>query len=564
MRTGQPTARAVLVGAVTGQARRVAVSAVLNATHQAGEALIPVLIGVVIDRAVSRGGLVDLAVWIGVVALTFAALSTSFRFGARAGERAVEEAAHRLRMALTRRVLDHRGGAEAGQLPGALTATATGDAQRVGAVNLALATGTGALCGLLVGGTALLLVSVPLGLLVLLGAPALLWLTHRLGRPLQRRSHTERERAAYASGVAADLVAGLRVLKGLGAAPAAADRYRRTSRESLAATVRAARAQAWYEGTLLALTGLFVAAVGLLGGQLAARGAITVGQLVAAVGLALFLLGPLSVFGWVNGELAQARASAARIATVLGAPPATPGGTDQPATPVRGALALHGVRFGTLRGLDLRIAPGELVGIVAADPAAAADLLRCLGREVDPDEGSLTLDGVALHTLDPAALRTALLVAPHDADLFEGTLLDNVTASAADSADLPRVLTAADLDEVARALPRGLRTPLTERGRSLSGGQRQRVALARALATEAPVLVLHDPTTAVDAATEARIAGHLRDLRRGRTTLLVTTSPALLSVADRVVLLDGGTVRAVGSHLELVRTRPDYRAVVLG
>ncbi|MBE1490018.1 ABC transporter ATP-binding protein [Plantactinospora soyae] len=563
MTTGSPSARTVLVGAITGQTRHVAASAALSAGHQAGEALIPVLIGVVIDRAVGRGGIADLIGWIGVLAGMFAVLSVSFRLSARTGERAVEQAAHQLRIALTRRILDHRGGSEAGQLPGALVSIATGDADRVGTVNRALPVGIGALTGLLVGGAALLVVSVPLGLLVLIGAPLLLWLAHLLGRPLERRSHAEQERAAYASGVAADLVAGLRVLKGLGAAPAAANRYRRTSQDSLAATIRAARAQAWYDGTILAVTGLFVAAVGLLGGRLAAQGELTVGQLVAAVGLALFLLGPLSTFGWVNAEFAQGRASAARIASVLGAPQATPDGTGRPATPVRGRIDLRDVRSGTLRGVSLHSAPGELLGIVATDPAVAADLLRCLGRDVDPDTGTVELDGVALHTLDPAHLRAAILVAPHDADLFEGSVLDNVGAAAPAGGDVTRPMAAADVDELVRTLPQGVDTPLAERGRSLSGGQRQRVALARALAAEAPVLVLHDPTTAVDAATEARIAAGLRSLRQDRTTLLVTTSPALLSITDRVVLVDEGTVRAEGSHPDLVRDHADYRASVL-
>jgi putative ABC transport system ATP-binding protein len=109
-----------------------------------------------------------------------------------------------------------------------------------------------------------------------------------------------------------------------------------------------------------------------------------------------------------------------------------------------------------------------------------------------------------------------------------------------------------------------LDAPVSEQGRSLSGGQRQRVALARALATDAPVLVLHDPTTALDTVTEARVAEALRELRRGRTTLVATTSPALLAACDRVVELDGGAVRAQGSHAELLDRHADYRALVLG
>jgi putative ABC transport system ATP-binding protein len=389
-----------------------------------------------------------------------------------------------------------------------------------------------------------------------------LWAGHVLGARLERRSAVEQERAAHASGVAADLVSGLRVLKGIGAEGAAVARYRHTSQESLTATLRAARTQAWHDGAILALTGVFIAAVALVGGRLAARGDISVGELVAAVGLALFLLGPLQLFAWVNGQVAQGRASARRVADVLAAPPLLSAGNARPHEPVLGRVLVKGVTHGPLRDLHLEVAPGELLGVVAADPAAATALLECLARTADPAEGTVELDGVALSTLDPAEVRAVILPAAHDAELFEGTLSDNVAAGA--PADrMADAMAAAAADEVAATLPQGGDTVLAERARSLSGGQRQRVALARALAADPPVLLLHDPTTAVDAVTEARVATGVRELRRGRTTVVVTTSPALLAATDRVVVVAGGAVAAEGRHADLVRSNPDYRATVL-
>ncbi|MFI6335703.1 ABC transporter ATP-binding protein [Streptomyces sp. NPDC050535] len=554
-----PRGRDVLARAVRGQRRDVTVGAVLGAGHQLGEALVPVLIGLVIDQAVAKGDTGALVRWLVVLAVVYVGLSFSFRFGARAGERAAELAAHELRVTLVRRVLDPRGGAENGRLPGALSNIATEDAKRVGAVNMAVMTGISAFAGLAVSAVALLVVSVSLGLVVLLGTPLLLWLGHLLSKPLERRSEAEQERAAHASGVAADLVAGLRVLKGIGAQATAVDRYRRTSRDSLAATLRAARAEAWQRGVVLALTGGFIALVALVGGRLAVRGDITLGQLVSAVGLALFLLGPLEVLAWVNAEFAQGRASAARIAEVLGTPPDVAPGKEQLADPVRGTLRLRGVSLGELREMDLTVAPGELLGIATTDPAAAEALLRCLGRTEDPSAGVVELDGVPLTDLDPAELRTVVLVAAHDAALFDGTLGDNIGATeGADGA-----MAAASADEVARTMPLGTAAEVGEGGRSLSGGQRQRVALARALNARRPVLVVHDPTTAVDAVTEARIASGVREFRQGRTTVLVTNSPALLAVTDRVVLLDAGQVTADGPHAELVRAHAAYRTAVL-
>lgn len=554
-----PPGRDVLLRTVRSRGRDVATGAVLGAGHQFGEALVPVLIGLVIDRAVAGGDGGALLLWLAVLAVVYVGLSFSFRFGARAGERAAEQAAHELRIALVRRVLDPGGGAEQGRLPGELANIATEDAKRVGAVNMAVMTGISALTGLLVSAVALLRISVPLGLVVLLGTPLLLWLGHLLGKPLERRSEAEQEQAAHASGVAADMVAGLRVLKGIGAQAAAVERYRRTSRASLGATVRATRAEAWQNGVVLTLTGVFIAVVALIGGRLAISGDITLGQLVSAVGLALFLLGPLEVFAWVNAEFAQGRASAARIAAVLAAEPGVPAGRAALPDPVRGGLRLRGVSLGALREADLDVRPGELLGVAATDPAAAQALLDCLGRTADPGTGVVELDGVPLPDLDPALLRTAVLVAAHDADLFEGTLDDNLGGTGQSD----RAMAAARADEVARALPLGTATEITEGGRSLSGGQRQRVVLARALAAERPVLVVHDPTTAVDAVTEARIAAGLREHRRGRTTLLVTNSPALLSVTDRVVLLDGGRVTADGAHRDLVHDDATYRTAVL-
>ncbi|MEU0379592.1 ABC transporter ATP-binding protein [Streptomyces cyaneofuscatus] len=555
--------RGVIRRAVAGQRRDVVVGSLLGAAHQTGEALVPVLIGLIVDRAVVRPDGGALALWLVVLAVVYAMLSYGFRFGARAGERAAEQAAHQLRLDVVRRVLAPHGGAEAGRPPGALVNVATEDARRVGALNMALTLGIAAVVGVVAGAVLLLRASVPLGLLVLIGAPVLMALGHYLARPLEHRSQAEQERAAHASGVAADLVAGVRVLKGLRAEHAAVARYRSTSQASREANVRAARAAALQTGLMLTLTGAFIALVALVGGRLVLSGSIGLGALVSAVGLALFLPGPIAVLAWVGAELAKARASAARIADVLAAPGETTGGTTEPATPASGELRLHGLGHAGLHGIDLTVRPGEHLGIVVTDTADAATLLHCLARRCDPDRGHVELDGTPVTELAPAALRSALLVAEHDAQLFDGTLLDNVTAAAPAGADPQPAMDAAAVDEVAATLPGGTAGRIGERGSSLSGGQRQRVALARALAADRPVLVIHDPTTAVDAATEARIATGIRRARTGRTTVLVTSSPALLAATDRVVLIDGGTITAEAPHEDLVRDHPVYRTAVL-
>lgn len=554
----------MLRGAIRGQRRDLGLGSALLMAHQVAEALVPVMVGVVIDQAVAPGDGRALLWSLATLALLFVVLSFAFRIGFRFVARAEEHAAHKVRVALTRRVLHPAGGADRGRLPGELFSIATADAKRVGTVNVAAAMGAGIVAAIAAATVVLLGISLPLGLLVLLGLPPVLFAVQLAGRPLTRRAATEQARAATTAGLATDLVRGLRVLTGIGAQAAAIERYAAASRGSLTATLRAARGEAAYDAVTIVLTGAFLVLVALVAGRLAASGDITIGELVAAVGLTQFLIGPLGRVSYVGGELARARASAARIAAVLDAPPALSGaGTVAPPSPARGELRLTAVAHGPLRDVSADLAAGDFVSIVA-EPATAVALLDCLARGADPASGTITLDGARFADLDPGQLHRAVLVAPHDADLFEGTLTENVAAAAARGEILADALVAAAADEVAASLPDGADTHLAERGSSLSGGQRQRVALARALAAEPTVLVLHDPTTAVDAATEARIAAGLRSIRRGRTTLVVTSSPALLAVSDRVIVIADGIVADSGRHDALLRRNATYREAVLG
>jgi len=570
------TGRDLLLGVVRHRWSRLALAAALLSTHLGCEALVPVLIGVVVDEGVggslgsgSDGGLGATLGWIAALAVVFAGLALSYRHGRRRAAAIAEWGAHDLRMRLTRRLLDARGGAGAGHLPGALTDVATGDARTAGTIGATLVHGAAQIAGLTVATIAVAWIDPLLGLLVPLGAAGTLGLGHLLGRPVHSSTLAEQAETATAAGVAADLVAGLRVLNGIGAERAAVARYRGPSRRARRAAIAAARARGVYEGTALAATGVLLAVVALTAAQLAMAGRITIGELAAAIGLAQFLLGPLQMLVVLGAELARARASADRIAQVLCDPPIawpTPGPGGEPAsgsTLASPGLSLRGVSGAGLDRLDLEVAPGELVGIAAQDPADALALLRILTREIDPSGGQVLLDDTPLTALSADALRARILVAAHDAVLFGGPLLENVESRGGSAERTERVLAASAADEVIAGLPGGRASLLSERGGNLSGGQRQRLALARALNADPPVLVLHDPTTAVDSVTEARIATGIATVRRGRTTLLVATSPALLAATDRVVLVRAGRVVASGPHGDLSRQDTDYRATVL-
>ncbi|MFH5227257.1 ATP-binding cassette domain-containing protein [Antrihabitans spumae] len=226
--------------------------------------------------------------------------------------------------------------------------------------------------------------------------------------------------------------------------------------------------------------------------------------------------------------------------------------------------------------MDLTVAASELVGVVTPAPTAGDSLVAVLSGRVARSDygGEILLGGTPLHTIEHVQARKNLLVEPHDTDLFAGTVGSNVTVGAGPNVDerfVDRVLHASAAIHVVTVHSDGMSTVAAERGASLSGGQRQRVALARALLTQAPVLVLHEPTTAVDAVTEHAVAEGISSLRHragdgkgcGFTTILVTSSPALLAVTDRVVVLDSDGVVAEGTHADLARSDERYRRAVL-
>lgn len=536
------------------------VSALGGISHQACEILVPVVVGVVVQRAIepSDGG--ALALWLVVLVALFVVLNLSYRVQLLVGMRGLLDAEHDLRMAICRRVLDPAGvrlpaGMESS---GALLSVSSGDAQATSLVLQAVSLVAGAVSALTIATIVLLTISVPLGVGVLIGSPLVVWLLHRASQPLHRQAALEQARAGDASAVATDLVRGARVLQGIGAQGTAARRYREVSDASRRATVRAAAAEHALDGVNVLIAGLFLAVVAYVGTRLAAAGTISVGELVAAVGLTQFLIGPLQRIGFAAGLVARSRASASRAAAVLRAEPALTAASSPAATaptsPGPGALTLR------LDGRPLvSTAPGEHVGVVIEDVAVAARVVDVLARRV---AGEVTVDGVDLGSLPLADHHRLVLVADHDAVLFEGTVAENV-AALAPGRDLGAVLAASAADEVVAALPGGEDAPVGDGGGRLSGGQRQRVALARALAADAPVLVLHEPTTAVDPATEARIAVGIHELRRGRTTVVIAASPALLARCDRVVLVRDGAAAASGRHDELLAREAEYREVVL-
>jgi ABC-type bacteriocin/lantibiotic exporter with double-glycine peptidase domain len=399
--------------------------------------------------------------------------------------------------------------------------------------------------------------SVVLGVIVLVGGPLLLASLALVMRPLQRRQAAQRHEAGLLTSLGADTVAGLRVLRGIGGEDTFLRRYAEQSGRVRAAGVRLSGIQATLDAAQVLLPGVFVVLVTGVGAHLAVAGEITPGQLVAFYGYTAFLTMPLRTATEFVDKLVRSRVAARRIVTILGVEP------DHPTTGP--GVGLNGYVVDPAAPLvdpvtQVVIEPNRVTALVSARPEETAELAHRLGR-TRPGRHGVRWGDVPLDDLPVDAVRSRVVVSEADPHLFSGPVREALGGH--DDEQRRTAVWVTSASDALEALENGLDGELEERGRALSGGQRQRVALARALLRDPEVLVLIEPTSAVDAHTEARIAERLVAHRAGRTTVLVTASPLLLDRADTVVLVEDGRVAATGRHHDLLRSTPAYRDVVL-
>ena len=441
---------------------------------------------------------------------------------------------------------------------GEVVSVGTSDISHLGNALDITARGTGAVVAIIVVAAILLSTSVPLGLVLLIGVPLLMAVVGVLIRPLHRRQKSYRDTEGALTTRAGDIVTGLRVLRGVGGEQVLSARYRAESQRMRAAGVRVARVEALLEAAQVLLPGVFVVLVTWVGARFALRGELTAGQLVAGYGYAAFLISPLRTLTEMVDKLAKGHVAARRVVNLLNLEPEI----RDPAEP--STIPLHGGELVDVES-GLRLRPGSFTALATADPADATAIADRLGRYVDAE---VTLHGVPLRELALATVRRRILVADNDARLFTGSLRaeldphDRAAGPGPDDAVISAALAAASATDIVDALPDGLDAVVAERGREFSGGQQQRLRLARALVADPEILVLVEPTSAVDAHTEARIAARLRDARQGRTTLICSTSPLVLDRAEHVVYVSDGKVLAEGTHRGLLDAEPRYAATV--
>lgn len=561
------TGSSILRRTVMRQRARMIISSLFFCVHQFCETMVPVAIGLIVGRAIDTGdGRAMIFSLVGLAAL-FVVLSYAYRFGARIIVVAIEREAHMMRVEVAARVL-HPRGVRTDLVSGELLTVSTSDAEKTSWILDVIARTVAAVTATVVCAVALLIIDIPLGIAVLVGTPVIMFLLQRAAPLLTRTATAQQAEVARVSGMATDLVSGVRPLRGIGAENAASARFHESSRKALSATMNMAKANSVYLGFSTTVSGLLSVGIAGTAGLFALQGRISVGELITVVGLSQFVIEPLTTMSRLPGVAAIVRGSADRLALVLGADHVlAEGGSDAPTAT---DIAVKGVTYRSLDGLDMSAAPGELLGVVTLRAQDGEALAAVLSGQIGSDDylGAVTIGGRSVGELGLTEVRRTVLVEPHNTDLFAGTVRTNVTAGR-ERADheLSPILAASAATDVVAMHESGLDHAVTDRGASLSGGQRQRVALARALSVSAPVLVLHDPTTAVDAVTEHAIAAGIKELRHDQeqlqTTVLITTSPALLAVTHRVLVVDGGRVVAEGTHNELAKTDERYKETVL-
>ena len=549
------------------QARTFAAALTCGVLGFAANAVQPFLVGRVVDSAAGGGLSATTWHWAGLLLGIGVAMAGISVVGHRFDVRNWMQAAFRSSQ-LVARTVSRSGHAISAELPtGEVVSAVANDTFRIGELFAMSGQFVGSLVAYAVTTVLMLSESVQLGMVVALGLPVVAAVLGFLVKPLQRRQTAQREASGRLTTLGADTVSGLRILRGIGGESVFSARYRAQSQKVRAAGVRVAGMQSWLDALQVLLPGIFVVVVVYLGALEAVEGRITTGQLVSFFGYASFLTWPVQLATQFLKIATNAHVSAVKVVKVLAVVPATGAAPATAEPPAAGAV---------LRDETTAVAlePGRVVALVAADPDESAAVALRLGRFDDQAEVGtpVTLGGVPLAALPKEHLRRRVVVADATPTIFSGRLDAELDArSRAALQDLERAMHVADAHDVLDSVPDGLAGELPEKGRSLSGGQRQRVALARALLTDPEILVLVEPTSAVDAHTEARIAARLADERRGRTTLIVTASPLVLDHVDEVLFLEAGRVAMRGTHLELLEHPADadggavaarYRAVV--
>jgi ATP-binding cassette subfamily B protein len=402
--------------------------------------------------------------------------------------------------------------------------------------------------------------------------PFVVLIANRYGHRSRPAMQEAQQRIAELTADTEENVSGVRVVKAFAQEERQLERFGHTVQRVFDQQLLATRIQAFYNPLISFLPNLGLAAILLFGGREVIDGSLSLGAFTAFYAYLLILIAPMRTLGYMLGAAQRATASGARIFQILDRAPEIVSPPGAPPLPVgRGHVQLAGAGLtfeGTtrpaLRDIDLDVPAGQVVALVGAMGSGKSALVSLLPRLYDATTGSVSIDGADVRSVELDSLRRSIAVVNDDPFLFSATVHDNI-AYANPLATREQVERAAEAAQAARfisQLPKGYDTRVGERGLTLSGGQRQRIAIARAILSDPRILILDDATSSVDASTEAEIKRALTDLLANRTTFVIAHRLSTIALADRIVVLEDGTVAADGTHDELLEVSPLYREIV--
>ncbi|HEX5617243.1 MAG TPA: ABC transporter ATP-binding protein [Solirubrobacteraceae bacterium] len=424
---------------------------------------------------------------------------------------------------------------------------------------------------ILLAAAAMLLLQPGLALLSLLPVPFVIFIAGRYGRRSRPALQEVQQRIAELTADVEENVSGVRVVKAFAAEDRQLERFGRSVTRVFDQSMITTRQRAFYNPFIGFLPNLGLAVILLVGGRQVISGSLSLGDFTAFYAYLLMLIGPMRQLGVVLGLAQRATASGARMFELLDREPqiVTPPGAP-PLPEGRGRVELRGVRFAyegasapALRDIDLTVEAGTTVALVGATGSGKSTLVQLLGRLYDVSEGAVLIDGADVREVDVTSLRDAIAVVDDDPFLFSASVAENI-AYGRPSASREEIERAAERAQAAgfiAELPDGYDTRVGERGLTLSGGQRQRVAIARALLADPRILVLDDATSSVDASTEQAIKAALREVMAGRTTFVIAHRLSTIALADDIVVLEGGTIVARGTHGQLLERSDLYAEI---
>ena len=425
--------------------------------------------------------------------------------------------------------------------------------------------------------TIMLTISVPLTFLSLTAYPLVLWIVKRLSRSLMERTVKVQEGLAELSARAQENLAGMTVVKAYALEDAEIASFEAMNERFQEQSLALARVRGFIMPVMKVVSSAGILVVMWFGGWLVIRGRMGIGDLVAFIAYLHLLAWPTMAMGWMLSILQRGRAAMMRLEHIFAAEPdivGLPAGAGNGALAIaRGDIDLAGVRFAypghrvveVLNDVTVHVAAGSVVAIVGRTGAGKTSLVHLIPRLFDAAAGTVRVDGHDVRTLPLSTLRRALGVVPQDPFLFSTTIRENIAYGLAGNGTTDErvrwAASVAGLDNDLAALPRGLETPVGERGITLSGGQKQRVTLARALAIDPKILIFDDALSSVDSETERNILRHLRDSFPGHTRVVISHRLSTVRGADQIVVLDDSRVVECGTHEELLRRGGVYAEI---